>query len=1088
MKIRIKKPILWGMGVMCGLLLIMQQSQIMVLDNSQLTEPIYSDPGYIRFYTTHAPISINSYSDFDTIKSSGNGSSVDPFIIEGWNITASGNNGISISGTSSHFIIRDCWITADGGWTHGINLYDAGNGTATIMNCIITGNSGDGIRSSSTPFAQFKDNFISGNGNNGIDLDESANATLINNTINMNYYGIYTFNSDSPRFINNTCNSNREAGIQIYYSDYLIIENNTCSYNSGSGFSIQGSVSVTIHNNTLYNNRWSGINLGSADNSVISNNTCYSEISDIWTYDIDIYSSPNSQITNNIASISLYGSADTNISNNTCTERGIRSSNCPYSSVTDNTLVNSGFYINEWSKDAFLTLTVTGNTVNGLPLGYIENMTGGTISMNYGQLIMINCNSTLVSNLQYSNTAVGISLFYCTDCDVINNTCNYNKDSGIDIRYSNFTTVANNTCIDNHYSGLYISDSHNSIIYNNTCIGGYGGIEVCDSFSMDISYNTCTGNNGTGIEIEYCPGSIISNNNLMDSGFSFWEDTKEDHLSRTMIGNTVNGLPLGYFENQIGLDITSPYGQLVLVNCNSSSVVGQNYSNATVGIALFYCKNSYIALNNCSYNGEEGIIVEFSPYSTIFGNLCHDNQYGGINLDNSPYSEVSYNYCAGNGEDDEGVGIGLDYSSHSVIFQNYCYKNGGGIGGYEISNTTIANNTCTDNSYQGIALWESYSNLIANNTCKGNGKSISDEPASGIEIHSSDDNIIYNNHLIRNHGYGIQMGWDANNNTVYSNHFVFNGEGGNVSQAFCEEIDNHWNLSTQGNYWTNYNGTGAYPMESYSMDPESFDYYPSLIIHDLYSPKFIYPTGGETLSGSVIIHCTEAYDTFGHDVTYTIGYSIDGGSTLVNITTNFIGPICLWDTTTVADGSEYELFVVAECSDGLIVSVELGSKITINNLAHTISVPTVISPNGGETLSGTVSIQWTPVTDSIAHSVTYTIAYSTDGVTWTEIVTGHASTSYDWDTTTVSNSNYWIKVTAVCSEGLSSEDVSDAFFTVTNGVETTTVITTTTTIEDTTATNETTTTTTKISSTPGFEIYIIPIFLSLAVIYRRKNN
>ena len=63
-------------------------------------------------YTDHAAIEITSDEEFTLANgvSSGTGTENNPYIIEGWNITVATGYGITIVDTSSHFVIRNCFV------------------------------------------------------------------------------------------------------------------------------------------------------------------------------------------------------------------------------------------------------------------------------------------------------------------------------------------------------------------------------------------------------------------------------------------------------------------------------------------------------------------------------------------------------------------------------------------------------------------------------------------------------------------------------------------------------------------------------------------------------------------------------------------------------------------------------------------------------------------------------------------------------------------------------------------------------------------------------------------------------------------
>ncbi|MFX1254100.1 MAG: S8 family serine peptidase, partial [Promethearchaeota archaeon] len=114
-----------------------------------------------------------------------------------------------------------------------------------------------------------------------------------------------------------------------------------------------------------------------------------------------------------------------------------------------------------------------------------------------------------------------------------------------------------------------------------------------------------------------------------------------------------------------------------------------------------------------------------------------------------------------------------------------------------------------------------------------------------------------------------------------------------------------------------------------------------------------YPNGGETLSGSPTIIWT-ATDPDDDPMTFTVYYW--DGSSWVELANGLTDTSYEWDTTTVPDGSTYKIRVVA--SDGALTGEDESDAVfTIDNPDP--PTVTVTYPDGGETLSGTVTITWT---------------------------------------------------------------------------------------------------------------------------------
>ncbi|MFX0090214.1 MAG: S8 family serine peptidase [Candidatus Hodarchaeota archaeon] len=92
----------------------------------------------------------------------------------------------------------------------------------------------------------------------------------------------------------------------------------------------------------------------------------------------------------------------------------------------------------------------------------------------------------------------------------------------------------------------------------------------------------------------------------------------------------------------------------------------------------------------------------------------------------------------------------------------------------------------------------------------------------------------------------------------------------------------------------------------------------------------------------------------------------------------------------------------------------------------------VLAPNGGETLSGIVKVNFTITDPNTDETVSWRVFYSSDGGSqWNPITsgTGTGSKTVEWSTTGIKEGdNFKIKVTAEDSYGLTGEDESDAVF------------------------------------------------------------
>ena len=211
----------------------------------------------------------------------------------------------------------------------------------------------------------------------------------------------------------------------------------------------------------------------------------------------------------------------------------------------------------------------------------------------------------------------------------------------------------------------------------------------------------------------------------------------------------------------------------------------------------------------------------------------------------------------------------------------------------------------------------------------------------------------------------------------------------------------------------------------------------------------ITPTEGEYLGGTYTITWTVTGSLDGDEM-YNVHYYDPEKSTWVVIQNciahdgdiNDIQSVN-WDTSGLTETSGYKVRV--QCwESGTKTQEVVVEDLTIDNTAPTIASDTLTYPNGGEYLSGTVTITWNSadITDDNLAASPINIYYSDDGgVNWNTIATGEANDgSYDWDTTSVSDGNqYLIKIEAVDLAGNTASDQSDATFTIDNTKPTVTV-------------------------------------------------
>jgi parallel beta-helix repeat protein len=272
----------------------------------------------------------------------------------------------------------------------------------------------------------------------GIELGFSDNITIADNTISDTEYwgeGIGSYSSSNVTIVNNTIFRTTGGGIYIYGKNNRIISNNI-SNNDGHAIYFRGSKGI-IANNNIYSNLGDGISLDYSSYNTISNNTISNNFDGI---DIDD---------------SHYNMIDNNTIRHHVMDRGIHLARTTGNILTNNTLAHGGIVIQGEGLQYWDTHIInTTNTVNGKPVYYWKNRTGGTIPSNAGEVILVNCTNVLVESLDINDGGIII------------------------VGYSNSNLIINNT-ISNNYRGLWLYSSNNNNIYHNNFI--YNKHEVIDN-------------------------------------------------------------------------------------------------------------------------------------------------------------------------------------------------------------------------------------------------------------------------------------------------------------------------------------------------------------------------------------------------------------------------------------------------------------------------------------------------------------------------------------------------------------------------------------------------------------------------------
>lgn len=268
-----------------------------------------SNTGFQISYTHRGPISILSDSDFSGYGFPGTGDENTPYRIEGYSITDSNFELISIENTEAFFVIQNNYL--------------------------------DSVTSSL----------------DAIYIRNAKNGLVYNNTVVNNRHGIFLDKDcQSIDIIDNKVWDSSQSGIRVNSSTDVRIDNNEVYQNTYNGIWANSSTHLEIWNNTVYDDEL-GIWLRNSNSSQVIGNLLFGNDNAMWI--------SNQSNSNNITFNRFFDPADLNP--NTC---GIHLSHNAYeNNFLNNTVSNStehGFYVEASSGDNTIKWnTFIGNNFGG---------------------------------------------------------------------------------------------------------------------------------------------------------------------------------------------------------------------------------------------------------------------------------------------------------------------------------------------------------------------------------------------------------------------------------------------------------------------------------------------------------------------------------------------------------------------------------------------------------------------------------------------------------------------------------------------------------------------------------------------------
>ncbi len=622
---------------------------------------------------------------------------------------------------------------------------------------------------------------------------------------------------------------------------------------------------------------------------------------------------------------------------------------------------------------------ISGYIINGSDKNFFSKQPRTLISLNntsyYCRIInnqLSNANDSIIYLENTSNIQImgnDVSKGYC---------------QGITVESSEKIILSDNKVFHNDGNGVLIRSCNDSLIFNNTIFGNNGnGTLQFNSQNINISNNDIYNNNGNGVVPSKSRNNVISNN--------------------IIYANNVTGITVDNSHNNSICDnkvcYTNNYEGIYIVSSENNSIFRNTvYNNSRIGISLSNSARNIVFDNSVFYSTRHGILISDSYSNTISSNIVYNTMY--------------YD------------GIQLYYSTNNTVSENIIYRNNrDGILQYFSYRSLIVNNTIYNNKGTGISFHGSNNNTLDYNLIYKNNE--------GMSIFSGDSNNFHNNIICKSNNNEFQI--YSNDNTIIQNEFHGNINGTNIN-------DGGERNSFSNNYYSSWRDPdlnidgivdNPYLIEGSASNQDMYPH-TNPFSHNLMPPYLYFPTGGEILDKAVTIQWEPSFDTFGHDLSYSLYYSIDGGQSWDLLITNLTTSSYLWNISSMLNGQNYMIKVVVSCTGDLTLDITSDSTFIIRN--HLLSPLIISHPQGGTKLKGVAIISWTSVNDSLDHQIMYSVYFSSNnGESWTSLALEYVNTSYEWDTTLVRDgSRYKIMITAECSEGESISGFTTGTFSVQN--------------------------------------------------------
>ena len=616
-------------------------------------------------YTPHDPIEIEGDDEFtaDNGITGGNGTSDDPYIIEGWEIETTGHTAIKIKDTTAYFILRHCYLAAE---YDGVYLYHVFHGT--IDDIVVPAGTPVGVYTE-----EKTSNLVIKNSTFTNDiclrLRNTNHVSVSNCSITSSaslYAGVLLYNSNYVD-LSKLSVKNGMAGILAVESHHTTIKD--CNvFSNYFGIDLIASKYVVMRNNTIYNNVY-GFHMGSllsfddylhdidtsntidgkpmyylrnASNLVFDGSEGigflgFVECDNITVKKFNMSNSGNGLIfassrdctvsqsvfTNNLMGIDCVWSFNISITDCVCDNDewgyGIWIGYSSHMMMRNNKIITGGdpyefgFGVYGDTFEDFMQDIDESNTINEKPIYYLvgEKNIRITKSTEVGYLALVNCRNVKVINVVLTNNEQGLLLVNTTG---IIRGCRFSYNyAGIQILGDAKITILSCT-VKHNQDGFHMGQASNvRLIRCRVTKSDFYGIYFYNTHDIRIIGCNIADNGYYGIIYEHSWSNVLCFNTLLNNrygGIDMMYDSRENKVYFNSITNCDIGISMWDFTwgNEVHHN--------TIKECESW------------GVNVESSDNNRISYNNVENNHRVGIIVARSDGTQVDHNNIVDNVEG----------------------------------------------------------------------------------------------------------------------------------------------------------------------------------------------------------------------------------------------------------------------------------------------------------------------------------------------------------------------------------------------------------------------------------------------------------------------------